>query len=440
MGRIMLRPMASSAVAGKRLLDDLTWRGLIQDLSDRDGLANALEAGQLTVYAGYDPTASSLHVGNLQIVLLQRRFQLAGHRIVVLTGGGTGLIGDPSGKIGERALRDEKTVASLSSAIQQQLRHLLPPDRDGTGRVVFEDNVEWISQLSTVELLRDIGKHFPLGSMLSKDSVASRLGDESRGISYTEFSYMVLQALDFQVLYDRHDCRLQVGGSDQWGNITAGLELLRRTRRPGAFGFTAPLILRADGTKFGKSEEGAVWLDRSRTSPFAFYQYFLNVPDSDAGTLLRRLSLCSREEIEALEGALAQQPDSRVAQRALAEELTSFVHGSDGLTEALEATEWLFGNGSLRADRDAAQMFAGAPGVIIDARRWPGWDRVLVEAGLASSSSNARRLLVGGGVYINDRRVDPREDELTPSDFGDGGLAVLRKGKRHRVVLRLSGE
>jgi tyrosyl-tRNA synthetase len=437
----MASPMSISGhepIQSQELLEDLAWRGLIQDVSDREGLAEALANGPITLYVGYDPTASSLHVGNLQIILLQRRFQLAGHRVIALSGGGTGLIGDPSGKEGERALTDEETVARWTRAIREQLERLLPRDSETITPAIFEDNSAWIRPLSTVELLRDIGKHFPLGSMLSKESVASRLHDADRGISFTEFAYMVLQAYDFQVLYDTYDCRLQIGGSDQWGNVTAGLELLRRTQRRGAFGMTAPLILRPDGTKFGKSEAGAIWLDRTRTSPFAFYQHFLNVPDSEIGMLLRRLSLRPREEIVGLEEATERDPSARHAQRALAEELTVVVHGDSGLAEAREATDWLFGDGQLRPDADVGSMFAGAPAITVDPDDWSGWEHKLVEAELASSRSDARRTIAGGGVYINDRRISSDEATLSPSDFSAGGVAVLRKGKRHRALVRLA--
>jgi tyrosyl-tRNA synthetase len=428
----------ASRQRGRELLDDLSWRGLVHDISDREGLATALAEGPITLYAGYDPTASSLHVGNLQNVVLQRRFQLAGHRVIALSGGGTGLIGDPSGKTGERTLIDEASIARWTAALRTQLKALLPAGGAAVPPPIFEDNLDWIGPLSAVELLRDVGKHFPLRTMLAKDSVASRLDDRSRRISYTEFSYMVLQAFDFRVLYDRHGCCLQVGGSDQWGNITVGIELVRRTRGQAVFGLTAPLILRSDGTKFGKTEEGALWLDRERTSPFALYQYFLGLPDADVGALLRRLSLRPRAKIEELERTVAEHSRGREAQRALAEELTEYVHGPAGLAEARETSEWLFGGGELRAGRDLESVVAGAPAVDVAADDWPGWERILVDAALTDSLSGARRLIAGGGAYVNDRRIAAEEPGFDSSDFEPGGIAVLRKGKRHRALVRIS--
>jgi len=428
-------PATSPLRSGTDLFEDLRWRSLVQDVSDEDGLIAALSESRVTLYAGYDPTASSLHVGNLQIIMLQRRFQLAGHNIVVLTGGGTGLIGDPSGKADERRLNSAETVAAWTEAIRGQLSSLLA-SADGLTEPVFVDNVEWIGAMTAVEMLRDVGKHFPLGYMLAKQSVADRLHDEARGISFTEFTYMLLQALDFQVLFDRVDCRLQIGGSDQWGNITAGLELLRRTGRPGAFGLTSPLMMRSDGAKFGKSERGAVWLDRSRTSPFSFYQYFFNARDDDVGVLLRRLSLRPRDEIEQLEDATRTAPAERRAQRALAEELTRFVHGADGLSEAIEVTEWLFGGGSLAEGRDIEAAVAGAAIATADPDQWSGWESILVQTGLASSGSDARRIIAGGGAYVNDRRITALEQACDSADFPHGGIAVLRKGRRHRALVR----
>ena len=389
------------------LYEELVWRGLVQDATD--GLAEALESGPLTLYAGYDPTAPSLHVGNLQLVVTMRRFRDHGHRVIALAGGGTGLIGDPSGKSAERALQDEATVREWAGRHEAQMRRLLG---EGT---IFANNREWLEPLTAIELLRDVGKHFPMGYMLAKESVKARVHGE--GMTFTEFSYMLLQAYDYRQLFDRHGCRLQIGGSDQWGNITSGLEFVRRTRNERAHGMTTPLLLRPDGQKFGKTEEGAVWLDAEMTSPYAFFQFFLNTPDGHVGMLLRRLSLLPPAEIERLEAA---PPETRTAQRALAEHLTLLVHGEPGLRDAEAQTEALFrGQGEAEA-------------VEVEGEALASWPALFVAAGLASSLSEARRLIRGGGLYADDRRVG--EDDPPPEMEG---LVMLRKGKRERRAVRL---
>jgi tyrosyl-tRNA synthetase len=392
-----------------RLYDELVWRGLVQDATD--GLGDALEAGPLTLYIGYDPTAPSLHAGNLQQIVTMRRFRDRGHRVIALAGGGTGLIGDPSGKSAERTLNDDATVREWAERIEGQVRRLLGDD------AIYANNREWLESLTAIELLRDVGKHFPMGYMLGKESVRTRL--EGAGMTFTEFSYMLLQAVDYQQLYDRYDCRLQVGGSDQWGNITAGLELLRRTGRPGAYAMTTPLLLRADGQKFGKSEEGAVWLDPERTSPYQFFQFFLNAADDQVGVLLRRLALLAPEEIERLEAA---PPETRTAQRALAEHLTEMVHGAEGLREARAQTEALFGGGG------------EAEAVPVGADALASWPHLFLAAGLVSSLSEARRLIRGGGLYAGDDRLS--EDTPAPALEG-GAVLMLRKGRRERRAVRL---
>lgn len=408
------------------VLPELEWRGLVADVSDRDGLSRALAAGPVTLYAGFDPTADSLHLGNLQVIVTLRHFQLAGHRVIALSGGGTGLIGDPSGKSAERQLNEAETVAEWTKRIGEQLSRLLPPG-PGAPAVTLLDNDEWIGRLTAIELLRDVGKHFPLGYMLAKESVSARLGPDAAGMTFTEFSYMLLQALDCLVLYDREGCRLQIGGSDQWGNITAGLELLRRTERQGAFGLTMPLIVSSEGKKFGKSEAGALWLDPSKTSPYAFYQFLVNVPDADAGMLLRRLTFLTRDEIETLERAVAQRPAAREAQRALAREVTRFVHGDEGLAEAERASAALFGG-------DAED----APVTEVGAKEASAWDRLAVAVGLAASLSDARRTIAAGGLYVGERRVGPEEAGPSPDDFDAEGRLFLRKGKRHRAVAKIA--
>jgi tyrosyl-tRNA synthetase len=391
------------------LFDELVWRGLVQDSTD--GLGEALGAGPLTLYIGYDPTAPSLHAGNLQQIITMRRFQLRGHRVIALAGGGTGLIGDPSGKSAERALNDDATVREWAGRIEGQVRRLLGDD------AIYENNREWLEPLTAIELLRDVGKHFPMGYMLGKESVRTRV--EGAGMTFTEFSYMLLQAFDYQQLYDRHGCRLQIGGSDQWGNITAGLELLRRTGRPGAFAMTTPLLLRSDGQKFGKSEQGAIWLDPERTAPYEFFQFFLNTADDQVGTLLRRLTLFAPAEIEELEAA---PPETRTAQRALAEHLTAMVHGEEGLRQADEQTRALFGG---EGDAETVSVARDA---------LASWAHLFLAAGLVSSLSEARRLIKGGGLYAAEQRVT--EDAPAPELAGEDVL-LLRKGKRERRAVRL---
>jgi tyrosyl-tRNA synthetase len=386
------------------LWEDLVWRGLVQDHTE--GLD---EVGPLTLYAGYDPTAPSLHVGNLQLVITMRRFRDAGHRVIALAGGGTGMIGDPSGKSVERALQDEATVREWAGRHEAQMRRLLGED------TIFANNREWLEPLTAIELLRDVGKHFPMGYMLAKESVKTRVHGE--GMTFTEFSYMLLQSYDYQQLFDQHDCRLQIGGSDQWGNITSGIELIRRTRGERVHGMTTPLLLRADGQKFGKSERGAVWLDPGMTSPYEFFQFFFNTADDQVGMLLRRLSLFRREEIEALEAA---DPSTREAQRALAEHLTTMVHGEEGLRVAREQTEALF-SGAGEAEETVVPR--------ADAATWPA---LFLAAGLVSSLSEARRLIKGGGLYADDERVT----EASPAPSGD--VLMLRKGKRDRRAVRLT--
>jgi tyrosyl-tRNA synthetase len=387
------------------LYEELVWRGLVQDATE--GLDAALEAGPLTLYIGYDPTASSLHAGNLQQIITMRRFQLRGHRVIALAGGGTGLIGDPSGKSAERALNDESVVAEWAARIEGQVRRLLPDE------TIFVNNREWLEPLTAIEMLRDVGKHFPMGYMLAKETVKTRVHGE--GMTFTEFSYMLLQSYDYRQLHDRYDCRLQMGGSDQWGNITAGIEFIRRTRNERVHGLTTPLLLRADGQKFGKSEQGAIWLDPERTSPYELFQFFLNTADDQVGVLLRRLTLLEPAEIERLE---AEPPETRAAQRALAEHLTAMVHGDEGLRAAEEQTRALF---SAEGEAEAV--------VVEDLTSWA---HVFLAAGLVSSLSEARRLIKGGGLYADD-------DRITEDAQPQPGDCVLRKGKRERRAVRLVG-
>jgi tyrosyl-tRNA synthetase len=407
------------------LYDELRWRGLIQD--ETDGLRERLDEGPITVYCGYDPTAPSLHAGNLQQIVVFRHFQRYGHQVIALAGGGTGLIGDPSGKSAERPLVDADTIRGWTENVRSQIERIVEPG------AVFHNNLDWLEPLRMVEFLRDVGKHFPMGYMLAKESVRTRVSGE--GMSYTEFSYMLLQAYDFVRLYEDHGCRMQFGGSDQWGNITAGLELLRRTGHEGAYGMTVPLLLRADGTKFGKTEEGAVWLDRERTSPYAFYQFFLNTPDDQVPTLLRRLTLLAREEIEELEGAAAEAPQERRAQRALAAHLTELVHGPEGLREAEAATAYLFGDARALDDFDVGAALRGVL-TTVSGTDLDSWPKLAVAAGAAASMGEARRLISGGGLYAGERKIGADDDAPTAAEF-DRGVLVLRKGRRNRFPVEL---
>jgi tyrosyl-tRNA synthetase len=398
------------------LYEELTWRGLIQDQSP--DLAERLAAGPVTVYCGYDPSAPSLHAGNLQQIVMFRHFQRHGHRVIALAGGGTGLIGDPSGKSAERPLNDASVVERWAENVRGQIERIVEPG------AIFVNNLEWLGKLTMVEFLRDVGKHFPMGYMLAKESVKTRVHGE--GMSYSEFSYMLLQAYDFLRLYEDHGCRMQFGGSDQWGNITAGLEFLRRTGHEGAVGMTVPLLLRADGKKFGKTEEGAVWLDPAMTSPYDFFQFWLNTADDQVGLLLRRISLIDRAEIEALEARHAEAPHERAAQRALAEHMTAMVHGDAGLREALEETERRFGGGGVSGG-DAQEI------ALAEIDSWPS---LFVAAGLTASKGEARRLIAGGGLYVGDRKLGADDAAPAAEDFGDE-VVVLRKGRKTRVPVRL---
>ena len=422
------------------LLEDLTWRGLIKDHTDFDEFSARLDAGPITLYCGYDPTAESLHIGNLQMIVMLRRFQLAGHLIIPLAGGGTGLIGDPSGRTEERQLRSSELVAQCAKLIEAQLAGCLAGG-DGLAPPIFVNNLDWIGKTSAIEFLRDIGKHFTINYMLAKDSVSSRLGNADAGLSYTEFSYMLLQAYDYLCLHRDRGCELQIGGSDQWGNITAGISLVKKITGKTVYGLTSPLILRSDGKKFGKSETGAVWLARDLTSPFAMYQYFLNIPDTDASGLLRRLTLLPRAQIEAVEQSMVDEPQRRLAQRTLAEEVVRFVHGAEALNEAEAVTRWLFAGEALATDRgwNFARLLAGAPSYEVDPAATKTWDALLAEAGIASSKADARRLIQGGGISAWDQRVERADETVDLAALQKDGVIIISKGKKNKSVIRLTG-
>ena len=413
------------------LIEDLQWRGLIAQSTDLDALKSALESGRLSLYCGFDPTAPSLHVGNLVPLLVLRRFQVAGHTPIGLVGGATGLIGDPSGRSEERVLNTDDVVADWVARVRVQVEKFIDL-APGTNQGQLVSNLDWTKDLSAIEFLRDIGKHFSVNVMLSKDSVKSRLEDQ--GISYTEFSYMLLQAYDYLELYRRNDCRLQIGGSDQWGNITAGLDLIRRVEgsdAPDAHAMTVPLVVKADGTKFGKTADGAIWLDPSMTSPYTFYQFWINTDDRDATKFLRFFSLKSRAEIESVEAQSAAEPAARHAQRALATELTELVHGADSVLAAQAASAALFGRGEI-ADLDASTLTAALTEAGVTSA---GSDEVAivdlaVQAGLVDSKGAARRLIKEGGLYLNNERVTDEAAHATASQRINGEWWVLRRGRK----------
>jgi tyrosyl-tRNA synthetase len=412
------------------ILDDLEWRGLIADATDRAALAQQLADGQVTLYAGFDPTGDSLHVGHFLPLLSLRRFQLAGHRPIALVGGVTGMVGDPGGRSSERNLLTNDQVAANVAGIRGQIERLLTPV-DGAPEPIVTDNADWLGPLRMVDFLRDVGKHFTVNYMLAKESVASRLDGE--GISFTEFSYMLLQAFDYQVLHDRYGCTLQIGGSDQWGNITAGIELIRRTRGAQAHGLTLPLVTSATGEKFGKSVAGAVWLDPAKTSPYAFYQYWLNVDDRDAVPYLKIFTFLSHDEIDALAAAHAERPQARAAQRALAVELTRLVHGDAELAAVQRATEVLFGSGDVAALPEELLLAAlgEVPAVSYADPTGLTLAHLLHGLGLAASISEARRLVSQGGVRVNGARAADADWKPAAADLLHGRYLVVRSGKRN---------
>ncbi len=420
------------------VLDDLAWRGLIAESTDPEALRAAFAAGPVTCYCGFDPTAPSLHFGNLVQLVTMRRLQLAGHRPIGLVGGATGLVGDPSGRSAERAFNEAEVVAGWVDRIRSQVERYL--SFDGENAAIIANNLDWTGPMSAIEFLRDIGKHFTLSRMLAKESVAARLAGE--GISYTEFSYQIMQALDYLELYRRHGCTLQTGGSDQWGNLTAGVDLIRRAEGASVHALATPLLTRADGSKYGKSEGETIWLDPQLTSPFAFYQYFLNVEDSEVGSLLRTFSFRSHEEIEALEAAAASAPESRAAQRALAEELTGLVHGAHEARKAVAASGALFGGAEL-AELDAATVAAAVaelPHASLPASEpLPSVLDLLVDTGLATSRGDARRLVAEGGAYLNNRKLADPAARPAATDLLHGRWLILRRGKRRLAVAELAG-
>ena len=410
------------------LLNELEQRRLLAQVSDRPGLEEHLRSGSRVVYVGFDPTAPSLQVGNLVPLMMLRRFQLRGHRPIALVGGATGLIGDPAGRDDERALQDADTVRAWVEAIRGQVARFIDLGGNCAGRVV--NNLDWTGELDAISFLRDVGKHFSVNAMLQRDSVRSRLQRDGAGISYTEFSYMLLQANDFVELARRYGCTVQVGGSDQWGNIVGGVDLVRRTLKRQTYALTVPLVTRGDGAKFGKSAAGAVWLDAQRTSPYAFYQFWLNVADADVVHFLRCFTLLDDGEIAAAAQAVADQPQRRQGQRMLAREVTRSVHGGAALAAVERITAALF-DGDVRSlhasdlaqlEQDGMARSVVAPGT--------GLLTAMTAAGLASSNGAARRLVQGGGVRVNGRAVTDAAMRLRTADALHGRYHVVRRGRK----------
>jgi tyrosyl-tRNA synthetase len=420
------------------ILGELDWRGLYADCTDREALARRLAEGPLTLYAGFDPTADSLHVGNLVPLFALRRFQLAGHRPIALAGGSTGMIGDPSGKSQERNLLTAAQLTANLERIRPQLERFL--DFSATSNPAqLVNNYDWTAPVSILDFLRDVGKHASVNAMVAKDSVRSRMEDRSSGISFAEFSYMLLQAFDFYHLRKTFDCELQVGGTDQWGNITMGAELTRKKLGATVWGLVFPLITRADGSKFGKTASGTVWLDAGKTSPYRFYQFFMNTADSDVVGLLMMLTFLPADAIRTLEEETMVKPESRAAQRALAREMTTIVHGADAEASARKASEILFG-GSV--DGVSEQTFEDVVGEVpthdvtrgqLEGGGTPIAD-LMVLTGLAPSKGQARKDLEAGGVYLNNVRVDRATRAVTTEDLLFGKHVLLRRGKRNYAV------
>ncbi|MEV8061487.1 tyrosine--tRNA ligase [Streptomyces antimycoticus] len=418
------------------IVDELTWRGLIAHATDEDALRKALADGPVTFYCGFDPTAASLHVGHLVQVLTLRRLQQAGHRPLALVGGATGHIGDPR-PTAERTLNDPETIAEWVTRLRAQIEPYLSFEGDNAATMV--NNLDWTGGMTVIEFLRDIGKHFRVNKMLTKDSVAQRLASD-QGISFTEFSYQLLQGMDFLELYRRYGCTLQTGGSDQWGNLTAGLDLIHRLEpHAEVHALATPLMTKADGTKFGKTETGTLWLDPEMTTPYAFYQFWLNTDDRDISRYMRILSFKSREELEELEKVTEERPQARTAQRALAEELTTLVHGADQCAAVIAASKALFGQGEL-TELDEATLAAAISelpnakvselGQVTD---------LFAEVGLAPSKSAARRTVKEGGAYVNNVKVTAEDAVVAADELLHGRWLVLRRGKKNLAAIEVTG-
>jgi tyrosyl-tRNA synthetase len=420
------------------LLEDLEWRGLIAQTTDRKELESALTK-PISLYLGVDPTAPSMHLGNLVVFLVLKRFQLAGHRPIALVGGATGLVGDPSGKNDERTLNEEKIVAEWVSKMRKQVEKILDfKDKEVSAKLV--NNLDWTKSISALELLRDIGKHFSVNQMLAKDSVATRLS--SSGISYTEFSYQVLQAYDYLELYRRDQCKLQIGGSDQWGNIVAGLDLIRKVDGGSAHALTVPLLAKSDGSKFGKTASGAIWLDESMTSAYEFFQFWLNSDDADMPKLLKVFSMKSKAEIEELIEKVKTNPGAREAHRELAREMTAMIHGQVMAKSVEEAAKALFGQGEI-ADLDLKTLDSALSQLpkttIKKGDPYPTWVDLLAATGVVESKSAARRIVKEGGGYLNNKKVESEDFTPSKADLLHGKYLLLRKGKRDLAAVEVEG-
>lgn len=415
------------------LLEELEFRELIYQLTDREKLDSRLESGPITLYIGFDPTADSLHIGNLLQILLLRRFQLRGHHPIAVVGGGTGLVGDPSGKSNERQLNPEEIVEQWTSRIRQQLEQYLDFDSNqNPARIV--NNYEWLGKLNLIPFLRDIGKHFPIGVMLAKDAVKSRF---DVGISYTEFSYMILQAYDFLRLNVDHGCELQAGGSDQWGNITAGVDLIRRATGGSAFGLTLPLVTQSDGTKLGKTESGTVWLDARRTTPYQFYQYWINADDQDVIRFLKYFTFLTPDRLAELEQCVAEKPWEREAQRALAREVTTLVHGPDATAAAENISQALFyGKISELTIEELEQALHDVPTYDLANTERIRLVDLLSLAGISPSKRRAREDVETGAITINDRRLTDTDAEILPDERLAGKYIVVKRGKNKYYLVR----
>jgi tyrosyl-tRNA synthetase len=413
------------------IIDDLSWRGLIAVHTDLEDVRKALNYGQVTFYGGFDPTGPGLHIGHLVLLLTMRRLQLASHRPIGLVGGATGLIGDPSGKSAERVLNSREVVAGWVERIRGEIGQYLDFE-PGPASALLVSNLDWTGDLLALDFLRDIGKHFPVNRMLARESVKARL--EAGGISYTEFSYQILQAYDYLELYRRHGCTLQLGGSDQWGNLVAGVDLIKRTEGATAHALATPLITRPDGTKYGKTEGGAIWLSPDLMSPYAFYQFWINRTDAEVGGLLRVFTFRSREEIEEIERQVREKPAARAAQHVLAEDVTTLVHGAEECAKAVAASRALFGQGEL-AELDEptlAAALAEVPSMTVEPTTsgLPTVVDLMTGTGIVTSRSAARRAIAEGGAYLNNRRVLNEEAEPDRADLLYGRFLVVRRGKR----------
>ncbi|MFA1820300.1 tyrosine--tRNA ligase [Virgibacillus oceani] len=419
------------------ILQDLEKRGLIHQVTDREGLEKHLEQNQVTLYCGFDPTADSLHIGHLLPITMLKRFQKAGHKPIALVGGGTGMIGDPSGRTTERALNESEVVQGYTEKIRGQIARLVESDGD-ENPVVSRNNHDWLSKMTVIDFLRDAGKHFGINYMLAKESVSARI---EQGITYTEFSYMVLQSMDFLKLYEQEGCTLQIGGSDQWGNITAGMEYIRRSREnldeeTNVFGFTVPLITKADGTKFGKTAGGAVWLDSEKTSPYEFYQFWLNTDDRDVIKFLRYFTFISDQEMQELETEVKIQPEKRAAQKRLAEEMTKVVHSEEALEQAKKISASLF-SGELKelSASEIEQGFKDVPSYETGKENI-GLIEILVNASISSSKRQAREDISNGAIYINGERVQDLKYSLDEKDHIDDKFTIIRRGKKKYTLIR----